>query len=90
MYVAAHYRIFCGADSVLCLPATSTMIVQAMQTCTVVVVVFFPLDTLQLNVSMFYPTPTKTHTSIITFVTFSKVNMHVSSNIALNLKYCAR
>ena len=31
---------------------------------------FFPLDTLQQNVSMFYPTPTKTRTSKITLPRF--------------------
>ena len=41
MYIAAHHRIFCGAGNVFYLPATSAMIVQAMQTCTVVDVVFF-------------------------------------------------
>ena len=66
MYVATRHRIFHGAGNVFCLPATSTMTVQAMQTHTVVDVVFFPLDTLQHNVSMFYPTPTKTRTSKVT------------------------
>ena len=70
MYVAARHLIFCGAGSVFYLPATSAMIVQAMHTCIVVNVDFFPLDTLQQNISMFYPTPTKTHTSKITLPRF--------------------
>ena len=70
MYVAARHRIFRGAGSVFYLPATSAMIVQAMQTCIVVDVVFFPLDTLQQTVSMFYPIPTKTRTSKITWPRF--------------------
>ena len=70
MYVAARHRIFCGAGNVFYLPATSAMIVQAMHTCIVVNVDFFPLDTLQQNISMFYPTPTKTHTSKITLPRF--------------------
>ena len=41
VYVAARHRILCGAGNVFCLPATSIMIVQAMQTCTVVDVAFF-------------------------------------------------
>jgi hypothetical protein len=70
MYVAARHRIFCGAGSVFYMPTTSAMTVQAMQMCIVVDMVFFPLDTLQQNVSMFHPTPTKTRTSKITLPRF--------------------
>ena len=57
MYVATRHRIFRGAGNVFSLPATLAMTVQAMHTCIVVDVVFFPLNTLQQNVPCFTQHP---------------------------------
>ena len=88
VYVATRHRIFRGAGSVICLPATSAMIVQAMQTCTVVdVVSFFP----QYPSAECFHVLTNTHKDTHHYnniATFSNVNMHVSSSFAFNLKYC--
>ena len=88
VYVVARHRILCGAGNVFCLTATSAITVQAMQTCTVVDVVFFSRHP---STKRIYVLP-NTHKDTYMYnniAIFSNVNMHVSNIITINSKYCA-
>ena len=89
VYVASRHLILRGAGNIFYLLGTSTMIVQAMQTCTVVDVVFFSLTPFSERIHVLRNTHKDTYI-YNKIATFSNVNMHVSSNITFNSKYCAR
>ena len=89
VYVAARHRILRGAGNLFCLPATSAMSIQAMQTCKMVDVVFYPRHPLAERIHVLPNTHKDPHI-YNNIATSSNVNMHVSISIAFDSKYCAR
>ena len=66
------------------------MTAQAMQTCTMVDVVFFPPQHPSVEHIQVLPNTHKDTPIYNNIVTFSNVNVHVSIIIIFNLKYCVR
>ncbi len=88
VYVDVRHRILRGAGIVFCMSATSAMLYKQCRRAQWLMWFFFPWHPSAECIHIFPNTHKDTHI-YNNIATFSNVNMHVSSSIAFNSKYCA-